>query len=127
MPSTPRWNSCGGRNSGTGRWPSAGAVIPARPELRGELRHYTTESITHRIRKNDEYASVAAEELFRAGKRASLLELLFILPLSMARDLFLKAGILDGRRGVILAALGAFYSFSKYAKLWELARESPRG
>jgi glycosyltransferase involved in cell wall biosynthesis len=91
--------------------------------LKGELHHYTSESIAHRVRKNDDYASVAAEDWFREGRRASLLQLLFVAPLSFLRDLFLKGGILEGRPGIILAALGAFYSFSKQAKLWELERQ----
>lgn len=90
--------------------------------LKGELHHYTTESIRHRVLKNDEYAAVAAEEMFRTGRRAGLGRLLFVPPFSVFRDLVLKGGLLDGRRGVILAALGAYYSFSKYAKLWELER-----
>ena len=49
--------------------------------LEGELHHYTTESISHRVRKNDEYATTAAEELYRQGKRASMLQLLFLMPL----------------------------------------------
>jgi glycosyltransferase involved in cell wall biosynthesis len=92
--------------------------------LKGELHHFTTESIGHRIRKNDEYATVAAEELFREGRRASLASLLLVPPISVFRDLVVKGGFLDGRQGVILAALGAYYSFSKYAKLWELERRS---
>lgn len=91
--------------------------------LRGELHHYTTESISHRVKKNDEYATVAAEEMLRHGKRASLIQLLFVMPLSIVRDLVLKGGILDGKNGVILAVTGAFYSFSKYAKLWEIEKE----
>ncbi len=92
--------------------------------LRGELHHYTTESITHRVQKNDEYATTAAEELHRQGKRASMLQLLFLMPLSIFRDLVLKLGILDGKNGVIVAVTGAFYAFSKYAKLWELQKKS---
>jgi len=92
--------------------------------LKGELRHYTSESIAHRVRKNDEYAAVAAEEWFRAGRRASLLQLVLVAPLSLLRDLILKGGILEGKTGVILATLGAFYSFSKHAKLWELERRN---
>jgi glycosyltransferase involved in cell wall biosynthesis len=92
--------------------------------LKGELHHFTTESIAHRIRKNDEYAAVAAEDWFRDGRRASLLQLLLVGPLSLFRDLFLKGGILEGKRGIVLATLGAFYSFSKHAKLWELERQS---
>lgn len=92
--------------------------------LRGQLHHYTTESISHRVRKNDAYATTAAEELFRQGKRASILQLLLSMPLSIFRDLVLKAGILDGKNGVIMAVTGAFYTFSKYAKLWELEHKS---
>ena len=92
--------------------------------LQGELQHYTTESISHRVRKNDEYATTAAEELYRQGKRASMLQLLFLMPLSIFRDLVLKGGFLDGKNGVIMAVTGAFYSFSKVAKLWELQKKS---
>lgn len=91
--------------------------------LNGELRHYTSESIAHRVRKNDEYATVAAEDWFREGKRASLVQLLFVGPLSLFRDLIIKGGVLEGKSGVVLATLGAFYSFSKHAKLWELHRQ----
>jgi glycosyltransferase involved in cell wall biosynthesis len=94
--------------------------------LEGELLHFTSESISHRIRKNDEYATIAAEEWFRAGRRTNLAELLLVAPLSIARDLVLKGGILEGRTGVVLATLGAFYSFSKHAKLWELANGKRR-
>ncbi|MGH9388957.1 MAG: glycosyltransferase family 2 protein [Vicinamibacteria bacterium] len=90
--------------------------------LKGELCHYTSESIAHRIRKNDEYAAVAAEDWSRQGRRARLVQLLFVGPLSLLRDLVLKGGILEGKTGVVLATLGAFYSFSKQAKLWELER-----
>lgn len=92
--------------------------------LQGELHHYTTESISHRIRKNDEYSTVSAEEMFRKGKRASLAQLLLVMPLSIFRDLVLKGGLLDGKNGVILAVTGAFYSFSKIAKLWEMQKKS---
>ncbi len=90
--------------------------------LDGEIHHYTTESVAHRVKKNDDYATVAAEEMFRSGKRASLVQLLLVLPMSVLRDLVLKGGFLDGKTGVIMATLGAFYSFSKVAKLWELER-----
>ena len=92
--------------------------------LEGELHHYTSESLRHRLLKNDEYARVAAEELYRAGKRAGLWQLLFLMPLSIVRDLVLKGGILDGKPGVIMAVTGGFYAFSKYAKLWELQKSS---
>jgi len=92
--------------------------------LAGEIHHYTSESIRHRVLKNDEYASLAAEDLHRAGKHASVWQLLFLMPLAIARDLVLKGGILDGKAGIIMAVTGGFYSFNKYAKLWELQKKS---
>lgn len=94
--------------------------------LKGELCHFTSESFAHRVRKNDEYAAVAAEDWYREGRRANLIDLLFVAPLSLLRDLILKGGILEGKTGVVLATLGAFYSFSKHAKLWELERAFAR-
>lgn len=91
-------------------------------KLGGELHHFTTESISHRLRKNDEYAGTAAEEWFREGRRAGWADLLLVMPLSVVRDLVLRGGILEGRAGIVLSVLGAFYSFTKYARLWELQK-----
>jgi (heptosyl)LPS beta-1,4-glucosyltransferase len=36
------------------------------------------------------------------------------------RMFFLKGGWREGARGLMIATIGAFYVFAKYAKLWEL-------
>ena len=36
------------------------------------------------------------------------------------RIYFIKRGFLDGRHGLVLASLYAYYTFLKYAKLWEM-------
>ena len=95
--------------------------------LAGELHHYTTESITHRIIKNDNYTTTMAKDWFDEGRRVSIVQLVFIVPLVIVRELLLKAGILDGRKGIVAAGLVAFYAFSKYAKLWELCRKWEKG
>jgi len=95
--------------------------------LEGALLHFTSPSISERILKNDDYTSRIAEERFRAGKRASWWQLLFVMPLSLLRDVVLRGGIRDGRTGIVLAAVNAFYAFSKYAKLWELEVRTRQG
>ena len=95
--------------------------------LQGQLHHYTSDSITDRVRKNDEYSSIIARVRFQAGRRVSLLQLLCIMPATLFRDLFLRLGLLDGRVGLIVAVTGAFYDFSKYAKIWELQRRAAAG
>ena len=95
--------------------------------LEGSLHHYTSKSITDRIRKNDEYSNIIARVRYQAGRRVSLLQLLFIMPAVLFRDLVLRLGLLDGRAGIIVAVTGAFYDFSKYAKIWELQRRAAAG
>ena len=61
-----------------------------------------------------------AERYAAAGKSASLLKLLTS-PLGMfLKVYFLQSGWRDGRHGFILATLYGYYTFLKYAKLWEL-------
>ena len=95
--------------------------------LEGPLHHYTSESVVDRIRKNDEYSSIIARVRYQAGRRVSLLQLLLIMPATLFRDLVLRKGLLDGRAGLIVAVTGAFYDFSKYAKIWELERRAAAG
>jgi len=95
--------------------------------LSGSLHHFTSDSIADRVRKNDEYSSIAARVRYGAGRRISLVQLLFIVPAVLFRDLILRLGLLDGRAGIIVAVTGAFYDFSKYAKIWELERRAAAG
>ncbi len=95
--------------------------------LEGALLHFTSPSFSERILKNDDYTSRIAEERFRAGKHASWWQLLLIMPLSLVRDVVLRGGIRDGRTGIVVAGINAFYAFSKYAKLWELEVRARQG
>jgi glycosyltransferase involved in cell wall biosynthesis len=95
--------------------------------LSGPLHHYTSESFAERVRKNDDYAGTIARERFLRGERVGFRHLLLVIPLSLLRDLILRLGVLDGKAGLIVAAIGAFYAFSKYAKLWELQQRAARG
>ncbi len=95
--------------------------------LKGVLRHYTTESITDRVRKDDEYSNIIARVRFQAGRRVSFWRLLLVVPAVLFRDLIVRLGLLDGKTGLIVATIGAFYGFSKYAKIWELQQRQAAG
>jgi hypothetical protein len=43
-------------------------------------------------------------------------------PAKFAKMYLLRAGFRDGVPGLIVAVLGGYYVFLKYAKLWELRR-----
>ena len=95
--------------------------------LKGALHHYTTESITDRVRKDDEYSNIIARVRFQAGRRVNFWQLLLIMPAVLFRDLIIRLGLLDGKTGIIVAAIAAFYDFSKYAKIWELQQREAAG
>ena len=87
----------------------------------GEIQHFTYRSIAEHLAQIDRFTSIAAREKVARGKRGSLLAMLVRPPARFLRMYVLRAGFLDGRAGFVLASLGAYYVFLKYAKVWELS------
>lgn len=84
--------------------------------LRGTMDHVKYRSIAEHVQTIDHYTTLIAKDRHASGERFSMLHA-FRLPAEMWSRLILKGGILDGRIGVIHAAMSAFYAFLKYAKL----------
>jgi len=99
-------------------------VPPPTGELAGDLLHYTYRDLLHQAAQMSRYASVNAEQRFEKGKRAGLLDLLARPPLAFCKSYFLKLGFLDGMPGFFIAVMNWYYTFLKYARLWELCRRS---
>lgn len=87
--------------------------------LKTEIVHYNYRDLTHHLEKVNAYTSIMADRRCKAGAKPSLFKMVFNPFGRFLRMYFLKHGILDGRRGFILAVIGAFYVFLKYAKIWE--------
>ncbi len=88
--------------------------------LRNDLLHYTDPDLDHYLRKLNRYTSLDALQLFRQGRRAGILDILFRPLLTFVKMYFFKRGFLDGLAGLILAISSSFHVFSKYVKLWHL-------
>jgi len=97
-------------------------------ELRGvvarldvEVGHVSYRDITHHLSKVNAYTSLRAKH-WQARNHAAVGWFEFIgRPLGrFCRMFILKGGWREGHRGLIIASIGAFYVFVKYAKLWEL-------
>ncbi len=87
--------------------------------LPGEFLHYTKRDLSEHHRVLDSYTSLAADYLFRQGKKARGVDL-FVLPIAaFLRTYFFKHGFRDGLPGLIIAMFTAYSVFLKYAKLWE--------
>lgn len=85
-----------------------------------DIEHYTYRDIADHLKTIDYFAEIAAREKLSRGQRGVSLNLLFNPPWKLFKMFVLQGGFRDGWRGLIVAALGAFYVFLRYAKLWEL-------
>jgi len=92
--------------------------------LDGALHHYAYRDLSHHLEKVNRYTSTMAAGMAKRGVRFGASHLLLHPPAHFLKMYVLRRGFLDGWRGFILATIGAFYTFLKYAKLWELQRKA---
>jgi glycosyltransferase involved in cell wall biosynthesis len=89
-------------------------------DLKGDLEHYTYRNISQHLQTIDSFSSIGAREAFERGRATHLSNLIFNPLFRFFKLYFLKRGFLDGVPGFIIAVLGSYYCFLKYAKLWEM-------
>ena len=89
-------------------------------KAKGFIYDYGTLNLKTHLNKINEYSSLRAQEKFEKNKKASLLKLIFVFPLSFFKSFFIKRGFFNGTRGFIAAINNSFYAFLKEAKLYEL-------
>jgi len=91
--------------------------------LRQHVLQYPWDTIEIASAKLQRYSTLMAQRYAAAGRRAPLAKLL-LSPAGMFFKVFVaQQGFRDGRYGLILATLYAYYTFLKYAKLWEHQRK----
>ena len=94
--------------------------------LRNPIWHYTYDDIRDHLDTLNRFSTITAQQRFVQGTGFRWIDLLFRPPFRFLRGYFLKAGLLDGTHGFIIALLSAFGAFMKYAKLWELSLRQKR-
>lgn len=113
--SNPRWG---------GYEPHASLhVIGSTDKMKGDLLHYSYNSIKDHIERLSKYAYLTARSYNEEGKSFHLYKLLFNPIFSFIKEFFFKKAFLDGLRGFFATALSAIYVFLKYSYLWEINRE----
>jgi glycosyltransferase involved in cell wall biosynthesis len=88
--------------------------------LRHRLLHFYVRSFDHMIAKMTRYANWGAAQMFIEGKSTGLFGIVGHPLVRFLRDYIVNLGFLDGARGVISVGMHVYYTFWKYAKLWEL-------
>ncbi len=87
--------------------------------LPGEFLHYTKRNLSEHHHVLDSYTTLAAEHLYKKGKRVRAIDL-FVVPIAaFIRTYILKQGFRDGVQGLIIAMFTAYSVFLKFAKVWE--------
>lgn len=88
--------------------------------LKGDILHYTIETISDHIKQIDFFTNISSQEYFNKGKRATIFHVLFSPLFKFVKMYFLKLGFLDGYYGFVLCINSAHSSFLKYTKLYKL-------
>ena len=89
-------------------------------DLRHKMDHYYIRTFDHMIAKMTRYANWGAAQMYIDGKTTGLFGILGHTIGKFVRDYGFNLGFLDGTRGLISVGMHAYYTFWKYAKLWEL-------
>lgn len=107
----------------TGRYVHEAVAVRGRTGLlRGELQHYAYRDISDHLETIDRYTTLAAKQMYEAGRRAGVFDIAGHPPLAFLRNYVAKRGFRDGLPGLIVSAMNSYYVFLKFAKLWELGR-----
>jgi glycosyltransferase involved in cell wall biosynthesis len=90
--------------------------------LSGDLEHRAYRSLADQLARLERYARLMAEHLHASGRRAHVYNIVLHPFWRFLRGYVLRAGFLDGWRGLVYAYVEANYVRQKFIKLWLLER-----
>jgi len=95
--------------------------------LNSRMLHFYIRSFDHMIEKMTRYGVWGATTLFLQNREASFSDILTHPLGRFFRDFFLNRGFLDRSRGLLVVGMHTYYTFWKYAKLWEFNELKRKG
>jgi glycosyltransferase involved in cell wall biosynthesis len=111
------------------RWNDAGVheelILPDQVKvtmLKGNILHYTVNSLQEYMDKTNNYAMMNAKKYFSAGKRPNVFKQYLSPVFAFLQHYIFRLGFLDGKEGFIIARTTARYTFLKYHYLEQLHR-----
>lgn len=112
------------RTTWGGTDPHDRAEVPGRVVgLRHPILHYTYDDIADHLRSVDKLTAVAAVQVPR-GRRVGVGRLIGEPAWRFVRAYVVKRGALEGLPGLFVAATDAFYTFLRWARVWERERRA---
>ena len=94
--------------------------------LGGDLLHYTVRSFAEHEANVERYTTLAAKQMYEAGKRNWRGAMWVATPWTWFQSYFLRGGFLDGYRGALISQMAARSVRLKFAKLGELIEVEQR-
>ena len=94
--------------------------------LKSDLQHYPYRDLSEHLIRMDRYTTLAAQQMHEQGRRATVMGLLIHPRLAFLRNYILKGGFRDGKAGLVISLVNSYYVFLKFAKLWELQKDSDK-
>lgn len=88
--------------------------------LKGDILHWVLATYDAHIDKANKFSTIAANEAFKQGKKASIFTILSHAAWRFFKSYFLRLGILDGYNGFVISTFSAYTVFLKYIKLRQL-------
>jgi glycosyltransferase involved in cell wall biosynthesis len=82
--------------------------------LQGDIWHYSYENAKAHLIKTRAYAHISAQAKYQAGKRATILHVIFAPIWKFIQGYFLQLGLLDGVAGYQIAVISAREKYWKY-------------
>lgn len=95
--------------------------------LRGDLLHYTMNSFAEHADKVERYTTLAAQQMYDAGKRSWRAAMWLATPWTYFSTFVLRGGFLDGYRGWLISRMAARGVWLKFKKLGKLVAVERRG
>jgi len=92
--------------------------------LKGDLLHYTYQTIEQHARQMERFSTIAAKALYDKGKKPSYFQMFINPAWAFIKGYVIKLGFLDGVEGFRIARYTARQAYLKYLKLMRLYRES---
>ncbi len=95
-------------------------------KLKGNILHYTVQSMEEYEAKTDQYARMNANKYAAAGKKTNFFKQYFSPLFAFIQHYIFRLGFLDGAAGFIIARTTARYTFLKYGYLKALIDKEPK-
>lgn len=95
-------------------------------QLKGNVLHYTVNSIDEYMEKTIRYAKLNAHKYYLQGGKPGYFKLYFGPMFNFLKHYVFQLGFLDGFEGYLIAKTTSWYSFMKYTYLRELIRSNAK-